>query len=285
MLTAMATPATRVAVRAALEAILAAAIASIAVLALSDVLFSRVETDELSVNWVLVGWLPFGEVSGADAVTGALARSSVLLVAAMAIALPLALAGALAYVVVAWPAARAALWTIGTVGASVPTFFWAIAAQLLVIFMHEQGIGPVMPSFGFGIDEHLILPALALAARPTAYAFRLSVSAIDEVRNGDYVRTAVAKGLPGHRVLLRHVLPNATTGIAAAGVVAARAALSSLLIVEFFFGWGGAAVSFIQAFVSGDGATAAALLTVFVILSALLAMVSGALAAARGSAA
>lgn len=283
MLTATRTSAAHVAVRAGLEALLAAAIASVAVLALSDVLFSRVETDELSVNWVLVGWLPFGEVTGAGAVSAALGRSFLLLGAAMAVALPLAIAGALAYAV-ARPAIRAPLWALGTVGASVPTFFWAIAAQLLVILLHERATGFVLPSFGFGFGEHLILPALALAARPTAYAFRLSVTAIDEVRNGDYVRTAVAKGVAGHDVLLRHVLPNAATGIAAAGVVAARAALSSLLIVEFFFGWGGAAVSFIQAFVSGDGATAAALLTVFVILSALLAMVSGALAAVRGAA-
>jgi ABC-type dipeptide/oligopeptide/nickel transport system permease component len=283
MLTAMRTPTARVAVRAGLEAVLAGAIASLAVLALSDVLFSRIETDELSVNWVLVGWLPFGEVVGADAVTAAVGRSLLLLAAAMAVALPVAIAGALAYAV-ARPAVRAVLWAIGTVGASVPTFFWAIAAQLLVFVLHESGTGFVLPSFGFGVGEHLILPALALAARPTAYAFRLSVSALDEVRNGDYVRTAVAKGVPGHDVLLRHVLPNAKPGIAAAAVVAARAALSSLLIVEFFFGWGGGAVSFIQAFINGDGATAAALLTVFVILSALLAMVSGALAAVRGSA-
>jgi ABC-type dipeptide/oligopeptide/nickel transport system permease component len=273
----------RIAARAALEAVLAAAVASLAVLALSDALFSRLAADDLSLNHALVGWRPLGELAGPEAVTAAVGRSLLLLGAALAVAFPVAIVLALAHALAASPAVRALLWAIGTVGASLPTVFWAILAQLIVIVAYEGTVGFGLPPTGFGVGEHLVLPSLALAARPAAYAFRLSASAIDEVRNGDHVRTAVAKGLAGRDVLFRHVLPNAATGIAAGGVVAARTALSSLAIVEFIFGWGGAAVSFIQAIFDGDGAVAAVLLTIFVVLSALLAMVSTALAAARGS--
>jgi ABC-type dipeptide/oligopeptide/nickel transport system permease component len=70
---------------------------------------------------------------------------------------------------------------------------------------------------------------------------------VEDIRHTDYVRTAVAKGLPGHHVLARHVLPNAAPNIITATVFGARNALSSLVIVEFIYVWGGAGLTFVQA--------------------------------------
>ncbi|MGJ3560873.1 ABC transporter permease [Streptomyces sp. INA 01156] len=49
---------------------------------------------------------------------------------------------------------------------------------------------------------------LVLASVSLAYVTRLTRTSIAENRRSDYVRTAVAKGLPRHRVITRHLLRN-----------------------------------------------------------------------------
>jgi len=53
------------------------------------------------------------------------------------------------------------------------------------------------------------MPALALAALPTAMIARLMRSSVLEVLQQDYIKTARAKGLPEITVIYRHVLRNA----------------------------------------------------------------------------
>ena len=65
-----------------------------------------------------------------------------------------------------------------------------------------------IPKF-LDVVKHLILPALALGTIPLAYVARITRSAVLEVLNEDYVRTARAKGLPTERIDRRHVLRNA----------------------------------------------------------------------------
>lgn len=265
--------------RAVIESLLPAVGTLLIVTALVVLVVGRLEAEELALNTRLIGWRPLGELSGLADVSTAIGRSLVLLLAGLAIAIPLGVGAALAHYLMRSGWSRAALWTVGTVGASLPTFFWAILAQLIVIAGHEAAGGFALPAFGFGIDDRLVLPALVLAARPASYAYRLSVSAIDQVGRGDYVRTARSKGLREGLVLLRHVVPNAAPGIAAALVLSARGALSSLAVVEFFFGWGGAAVSFIQAIIDRDALVAALLVSSLVALSTVLTIASASLAA------
>ena len=57
--------------------------------------------------------------------------------------------------------------------------------------------------------RHLILPAMVLGTIPMAVIARQTRSAMLEVLNEDYVRTARAKGLPPSRVIGLHALRNA----------------------------------------------------------------------------
>ncbi len=57
--------------------------------------------------------------------------------------------------------------------------------------------------------SHLILPAIVLGTMPLAVIARQTRSAMLEVLNEDYVRTARAKGLPPWRVVGLHALRNA----------------------------------------------------------------------------
>jgi len=108
-----------------------------------------------------------------------------------------------------------------TVFASIPGFVFGIF--LIVIFsvmLHW------LPTGGWGTPQHLIMPALALAALPAAYTARITRASMLEVVRQDYIRTARAKGLGERVILLRHTLRNAlipvvtVTGPELAGLIA-----------------------------------------------------------------
>ncbi|MEU6239933.1 ABC transporter permease [Streptomyces sp. NPDC047024] len=86
---------------------------------------------------------------------------------------------------------------------SVPTFVTGLVLQLL--FGVEWGwIRPsVAPAAPF---SQLIVPGLVLASVSLAYVTRLTRTSLAENRRSDYIRTAVAKGLPRHRIITRHLL-------------------------------------------------------------------------------
>ncbi|MFI5794853.1 ABC transporter permease [Streptomyces sp. NPDC051677] len=88
---------------------------------------------------------------------------------------------------------------------SVPTFVTGLLLQLL-LGVEWGWIKPSVSSeAAFG---ELIVPGLVLASVSLAYVTRLTRTSIAENRRSDYVRTAVAKGLPRRRVVTRHLLRN-----------------------------------------------------------------------------
>ncbi|MEU8539173.1 ABC transporter permease [Streptomyces sp. NPDC048717] len=88
---------------------------------------------------------------------------------------------------------------------SVPTFVTGLLVQLL--FGVKWGLikPAVSPEAPF---NELIVPGLVLASVSLAYVTRLTRTSIAENKRADYVRTAIAKGLPRHRVVTRHLLRN-----------------------------------------------------------------------------
>ncbi|MEV5877721.1 ABC transporter permease [Streptomyces sp. NPDC052101] len=87
---------------------------------------------------------------------------------------------------------------------SVPTFVTGLLLQLLLGIKWQW----ISPSVRYGSYDELILPGLVLASVSLAYVTRLTRTAIAENKRSDYVRTAIAKGLPRHRVIVRHLLRN-----------------------------------------------------------------------------
>ncbi|MEV5984626.1 ABC transporter permease [Streptomyces sp. NPDC052051] len=88
---------------------------------------------------------------------------------------------------------------------SVPTFVTGLLLQLL-LGVHWGVIRPsVSPQAALG---ELIVPGLVLASVSLAYVTRLTRTTIAENKRSDYVRTAIAKGLPRRRVIIRHLLRN-----------------------------------------------------------------------------
>ncbi|MDP9283120.1 MAG: hypothetical protein M3P38_13580, partial [Chloroflexota bacterium] len=145
---------------------------------------------DLTLGLLLAGRAPFQGLTLAEALWTAVSRSAILLGAALAAAIAIGVVAGAAFSFSRWGIVRAAAWAVGTVGASLPSFFWAMLLQLIVILVYlrtQRLLAPV--SGGFGVDQHLILPAIALAMRPAAYIFRTTATALDEARHAPHVVT------------------------------------------------------------------------------------------------
>lgn len=92
-----------------------------------------------------------------------------------------------------------------------PAFWFGILLMLLFSYYLNW-----FPAIGVGRGDglwttlsHLFLPALAVGLRNAAGVARMTRAYVLEVLYQDYVRTARAKGVAEHVVVLRHVLKNA----------------------------------------------------------------------------
>ena len=98
---------------------------------------------------------------------------------------------------------------ISTLGITVHNF--VIALWLLLVFAVGLGWLPTggWPGSGTVDLRTLILPVITLALGPSALVARYTRSSLVEVLHAEYIRTARAKGLRDHAVVLGHALKNA----------------------------------------------------------------------------
>ena len=156
-----------------------------------------------------------------------------------------------------WSAGKRSGWSLLTlmlsiIGISIPSFFAAMLLQIGVVKI-AQATGEIfLPVGGFGWDKHLILPALVLAARPLAQISRVTFITVEEILLQDYVRTAHSKGLRKRVITANHVFRNAAIPILTTIGLSLRFSLSSLPVVEFFFGWAGIGFTLLKAISQRD---------------------------------
>ncbi|HUG05349.1 MAG TPA: ABC transporter permease subunit [Candidatus Limnocylindria bacterium] len=238
---------------------------------ITDLAIHAAPLDDLTLGLLLRGRAPFRDLTLAEALWTAVSRSAILLGAAVAAAVAIGVGAGAAFAFSRSPLMRGPAWVVGTVGASLPSFFWAMVLQLVVVIVYLRTgrlLAPV--GGGFAVDAHLILPAIALAMRPAAYIFRTTATALEDARHAPHVVTAWAKGLGPLLVAQRHVGRNAAPAILAGIALGAKTALSSLAIIEFVFTWNGAGYGFILAVATGNVAFASAIALVFAVALSLL---------------
>ena len=133
---------------------------------------------------------------------------------------------------------------LALVSMSTPSFW--LGMVFIIVFSLVLGVlpgsGMISPRGDGGVLDvlaHLILPALTLAAVPTAVISRLTRSSMLEVIGLDYVRTARGKGLSERRLVVRHVVPNALIGVATLVGIEAGYLLAGAVLVETVFAWPG----------------------------------------------
>jgi peptide/nickel transport system permease protein len=97
---------------------------------------------------------------------------------------------------------------VSTLGITVPNF--VIALWLLLIFVVGLGWLPTggWPTSLEGDWRTVILPVITLSLGPTALVARYTRSSLVEVLHAEYIRTAKAKGLRDHAVVMGHALKN-----------------------------------------------------------------------------
>lgn len=135
------------------------------------------------------------------------------------------------------------------IGISAPSFFMAILiAYFFGVVLHNY-TGLNLTGSWFDIDEvtgekyitikNLILPAFTLGIRPLAIITQLTRSAMLDVLNQDYIRTAYAKGLSNKQVIFKHGLRNALNPVITAITGWFAELLAGAFFIEYIFGWKG----------------------------------------------
>jgi peptide/nickel transport system permease protein len=94
--------------------------------------------------------------------------------------------------------------------------------------------------------RHLILPVVTLAVVSVAGWSRYQRSAMLDVLNADYLRTARAKGLPERVVIGRHALRNAMLPLITVMAIDIAALFAGAVVTESVFAWPGIGTLFLQ---------------------------------------
>ena len=146
-------------------------------------------------------------------------------------------------------AADFATMSVAVVGIAIPSFVVLPFLGLVFgVYLHW------LPVAGWeaGSIRHLALPVIALALPPLAYIARLTRGSMLEVLRSHFIRTAFAKGLPRHTVILRHALRPALMPVASYLVPAVASIMTGSLVVESIAGLPGIGRYLVQGALNRD---------------------------------
>ncbi|MCC3769214.1 ABC transporter permease [Streptomyces sp. UNOC14_S4] len=130
------------------------------------------------------------------------------------------------------------------------------------------------PLISDGTFNSMIMPAMTLAIIDAALVARLMRGTMLEVLRADYVKTAVAKGLPRRTVLFKHVLRNSVIPVVTYIGISFGGLLGGALITEAIFNWDGIGFALVTAIQQQNNPIIVGVVTygvaVFVILNLLV---------------
>ncbi|WP_242960520.1 ABC transporter permease [Flavonifractor sp. An92] len=141
------------------------------------------------------------------------------------------------------------LVTLGTfLEVSIPTFFLALilikwfgydlkllpVSGLKTLRVHYTGLRYVLD-----VAKHMILPVFVLTLTQTSGMLRYMRSAMIDILNQDYIRTAQAKGMTWRRAIWTHGLRNALISVITVFCMRLPGIISGALFTETVFVWPG----------------------------------------------
>ncbi|MFE0458020.1 ABC transporter permease [Kitasatospora sp. NPDC058965] len=146
---------------------------------------------------------------------------------------------------------------------SIPVFVLAYIAQTVF----ATNLGWVTPTVQDSTDiTQLILPGVVLASLSLAFVARLTRTSIGENLRADYMRTAVAKGLPRRTVIIRHLLRNSLIPVVTFLGTDLGALMGGAIVTEGIFNVKGVGNLLYQAISHKEGPTVVGVVTVLVIV-------------------
>ncbi|MFE0041741.1 ABC transporter permease [Streptomyces albireticuli] len=146
---------------------------------------------------------------------------------------------------------------------SIPTFVSGYVLQFLIGVKWGAVTPAVSPYAPF---DELILPGVVLALTSLAYVTRLTRTTIAENSRADYIRTAVAKGLPRHRVVSRHLLRNSLIPVVTFIGTDVGALMGGAIVTERIFNIHGVGYQLYQGILRQNSPTVVGFVTILVIV-------------------
>jgi oligopeptide transport system permease protein len=146
-------------------------------------------------------------------------------------------------------AADHATMSLAVAGIAIPPFVVLPFLGLLFgIYLHWLPVAGWEP----GSIRYLVLPVIALTLPPLAVIARLTRGSMLEALHSNYLRTALAKGLPMRTVILRHALRPALLPVAGYMAPAVASIMTGSLVVESIAGLPGIGRYLVQGALNRD---------------------------------
>jgi peptide/nickel transport system permease protein len=131
-----------------------------------------------------------------------------------------------------------AITLFANAGVAVPVFWLGILGIYLFAlrlgWLPVQGYTSPFDNLSVSVQQ-ILMPVMCLATVPLATLARQSRSAMLEVIQQDYIRTAWSKGLKERRIILRHALRNALIPIVTVLGLSVRYVVSGSVLIETVF--------------------------------------------------
>lgn len=132
--------------------------------------------------------------------------------------------------------------TVGVTGVTIPSFTTGLLLILVIAvglrWLPAGGFVPLFQSPGDNVRD-LVLPALTLGFFSAAVNLRFTRSAMIDVLNQDYIRTARAKGAGWIRVITHHALKNALIPVVTVIGLQVGNVIQGAIVTETIFAWPG----------------------------------------------
>lgn len=150
-----------------------------------------------------------------------------------------------------------AVVTLSFLGSSIPGFF--LSLLLIFLFTVKWGLLPSGGMTTLGLDggvpdvaRHMVMPVLVLAVSMAGSNIRYIRSAVLEILQQDYLRTARAKGIGSFQVIYKHALRNALVPIVTVIGMQIPTLFGGAIIIEQVFSWPGLGLMTMSAITNRD---------------------------------
>lgn len=156
-----------------------------------------------------------------------------------------------------------------SLGLSVPVF--VTGTLMILLFSQTLRLVPAGGFAAFSDDPrrhlvYLLMPACAIAISLIPVVFRMMRTAVLEVMEREWVRTARAKGVEERKVLRRHVLRNSMTPVISVLALQLGSLLGGTVLVEYVFNWPGLSGMLVQSVEQRDYPAVQAIVLVICVL-------------------
>ncbi|NEB41088.1 ABC transporter permease [Streptomyces sp. SID14515] len=146
---------------------------------------------------------------------------------------------------------------------SMPSFVLGFLVQYFFAFQ----LGIAKPNVSIEpTNTELIMPAIVLASLSLAYVARLTRTSVAENMRADYMRTAVAKGLPRRRIVGVHLMRNSLIPVVTFLGTDIGSLMGGAIVTEGIFNIKGVGSLVFEALGKREGATVVGVVTLLVVV-------------------